>query len=588
MNFKAILKSFIHVRWRLIVVLTTMMVGIVAIKVATPLLIRHVFDRIVVPNAFGLGLAEVNAQQIGLWVMILLLMMIAGFVLQTQRVAKSAMFGNDLTAALNKEMYSTILRSELYEFNKLDINAVSLKLTKTSSEIGNEYFAHNLIGFMYHFTLVLALQITLFIINPWFGLITFISLPLFYFVTKQLDVLMTKRDERNHSLAQEHEKVVQENLRQLKNIKVLNGIAYEESQYQQLFKQLQISDRKFQSIKTINVQMISELLTGLIMITALGIGGWAIMQTQATTIGAVVATIFIVPSIFPAFRLLMDTPVLPHHIKEKIQAINEIFELKPENRADTVQQLDEVFSLKFKDVYYEYGTNSKFELQDINFEVKKGEKLGVFGLSNSGKTTLFDLITKITRPKQGNVLINNCDLNKVNTYYLRELISAVPQHHRLFTETIEKNITYPLAFDEYQYNDALNKCRLKSLIYSLEKKDKTIISEDSTLLTTAEKQKIALANAIYKDAKIFLLDDATSKMGQAIETDIINEVYKLKNKIIIVISNRIHNLMKCDKIMILNNGRIIEYGKTKELLDDQKSTFARMMKEYESSKSRVG
>jgi ABC-type multidrug transport system fused ATPase/permease subunit len=93
---------------------------------------------------------------------------------------------------------------------------------------------------------------------------------------------------------------------------------------------------------------------------------------------------------------------------------------------------------------------------------------------------------------------------------------------------------------------------------------------------------------LYKDSKIVLLDDATVKMDQNTEQEIVDEIYKLKNKIIIMISNRIHNLTKCDKIMILNNGRIIEYGKTEDLLDNKKSTFAKMMSEYEVTKTRVG
>jgi len=329
-------------------------------------------------------------------------------------------------------------------------------------------------------------------------------------------------------------------------------------------------------------------MINLVLAVLVGYGSYVALQNDLTTLGSLVASLILVPRTFPSFRKLMDTMFKPSYIAEEVETINDLLTLKPENRGDTVQQLDEIYSLKFKDVNFDYGRNSKFTMNDINFELKKGEKLGVLGLSKSGKTTLSDLIAKIIRVKQGSISINNCDINKINTYYLRELIAIVPQDSKLFYGTIEENIRYPFEFDEYKYNDALNRSQLKSVINALDKRDRTIVDENTDLLTPSQKQKIALANALYKDSKIIVLDEATSKMDQETEQEITNEIYKLKNKIIIMISNRIHNLTNCDKILILNNGRVVEYGKTSELLDNKKSTFAKMMTEQVTSKIRVG
>lgn len=582
MKFGGLFKRFLSTKWRIIVSLVILIALSVTVKVANPLIIRHIIDNIVLAGT-------IDTPRLVFWTISMGLITILGFVFDTQRIRKTMMFGNELTLLLSKEQYSSLLRSELLDANKIDHETIIKKLTEKANHIGNRYFAKNVIAFIYYSILVLAMQITLFAINPWFGLLTFIALPLFYFITKQIYAMVEKREARSHQLDEDHMKSLRENVKQLKNIKLLNGVVTEEQRYNRLLTDVTTTERKHQTLLEINSGLISDFIIGLILVGVLGIGSWMVMQADGTaTLGAIIASVAIIPRIYPAFRKMMDAQVFPSFIHDDIAEINEILELKPENRADTVQQLDEIYSLKFKDIYFDYGVNSKFNIENINFEIKKGEKLGIFGLSNSGKTTIADLITKIIRPRQGNVLINNCDLNKVNSYYLRELISIVPQNYKLFTGTIEHNITYPLAFDEYQYNEALNKCRLKSLLNGLEKKDQTIVSEDTKLLTPAEKQRIALANAIYKDAKIFILDDATAKLDQPSEMDIINEIIKLKNKITIILSNRIYTLMKCDKIMILNNGRVLEYGKTEDLLNDQKSTFAHMMKEQENSKSRVG
>ena len=182
-------------------------------------------------------------------------------------------------------------------------------------------------------------------------------------------------------------------------------------------------------------------------------------------------------------------------------------------------------------------------------------------------------------------LINNCDINKLNTYYLRDIVTYVPQNYELLDLSIEENIIYPLTLDEYKYNDALNKCKLKDLIFSLPNRDETKAREAN--LQASDVQKIALANAFYKDSPIMILDDSTSKLDSITEDNIMNEFYKLKNKISIVISNRITSVSKCDKILIINNGKVSEYGRVDELLANKHSSFAKMFSDTKPDKKVV-
>ena len=154
-------------------------------------------------------------------------------------------------------------------------------------------------------------------------------------------------------------------------------------------------------------------------------------------------------------------------------------------------------------------------------------------------------------------------------------MTYVPEEYHLLNTTIEENVTYPLSLDEYKYNDALNKCKLKDLIFSLPQRDET--NARLANLSAADIQKISLANAFYKESSIIILDDATSKLDSVTEEAIMNEFYKLKNKISIVITSRINTVVKCDKILIISNGRVVEYGTVEELLSRRNSTFAKMV-----------
>lgn len=581
MNTKSIIKNVIITNKRLLITLISIMVVSIALRIATPLILRNLLNDIVIDGA-------IKTSKLVLFSCMAIAFTLFTFFLDTQRIAQTITLGLDITSNLNQKAFSTVLHSELQEMKKADNEEIIDKIKNKAGVIGNQYIARNVVPFIYELTLCIALNITLLAVNYWFFLLTLLALPIYYFVSTQVDDMIKKREEKAKRSEENHAKFLGESLKQVKNTKLLNGINLEEDKNAKLLKKIERSYIKDNSLKLVKNEVLNSLFLDIVFACFVWIGGYLITRTNNYKIvGSLIAVMFFIPQILRSVRRLIGIMVFPQNVEKEIEALDEIFNLRPENRAESIQQLDEIYSIKFKDVAFDYEKNGKFNLENINFEIKKGEKLGILGLSNSGKTTVADLLTKIIRPKQGSILINNCDLNKINSYYLRELIAVVPQEFKLIRGTIENNITYPLPFDEYKYNDALNKCRLKQVLANIDKRDQAMVSDDTDILTVAEKQKIALANAFYKDAKIFLLDEATSKLDQTSENEIMNEIYKLKNKVIIVISNRIYNLSKCDKILILNNGRIVEYGKTSELLADSHTTFARMMDEYEQTKIRV-
>ena len=283
------------------------------------------------------------------------------------------------------------------------------------------------------------------------------------------------------------------------------------------------------------------------------------------------------PLVYNQLSKLLSTYLVKLHVSESYKRIDNILELRPEARNESLSSLsDEIHTLTFNNVSFEYNLSQK-GVDKVSFELQKGEKLGILGYQKSGKTTLVDLITKVIRPRFGNILINNCDINKLSTKYLREIVAYVPQNFSLFDGTIEENITYPQSIDEYKYNDALNKCKLKVLLMNLPKRDQENVEDVN--LSNADIEKIGLANAFYKDSPIIILDEATNKLDAQTEKEILEEFFKLKNKMMIVTSSRIATLTKCDKILILNDGKVVEFGKTAELLSNSRSAFSKMMNE---------
>jgi ABC-type multidrug transport system fused ATPase/permease subunit len=143
-----------------------------------------------------------------------------------------------------------------------------------------------------------------------------------------------------------------------------------------------------------------------------------------------------------------------------------------------------------------------------------------------------------------------------------------------------------LEFDEYKYNDALNRSGLKDILNEYEDRDQTILKEDDPK-TREMIELITLANAFYKDSKIFVLNDATSGLDARSEDAILKEIFKLKNKMIILMSNKTYNVVNCDKILIIENEQVLEYGKVSELLQDRNSAFSKLIKKVKVGKIKV-
>ncbi|HHU55785.1 MAG TPA: ABC transporter ATP-binding protein [Acholeplasmataceae bacterium] len=574
MNAKTIIKNVLLKKTKYLLSIIFLMILTITLKISIPLIVYHVINNIILTN-------DLNQNRILFWVMMTLLCAFSILLFDMIRIKRTTVLGNEITASLVKSAHSNVLRSETLEVSKLNKDDIYNKIMTNSNLIGHKYFSKSVLLVLHHSIFFGGIIITIGIINPWFLLYNLIALPIYYFLSKQIKKFLIKKEENDKLYSDQLSKQLYKNIDDVKHIKLLNGVEKEEENLDKLLANVNKSYQKIISLENLDNKFLIDLTINILFATVIGFGTWMILDSGSTTLGDMVIYFLLTPILFSSFKTIMDTKILPRHYRKYFDELNEIIELRPENRAFTVRSLDEIYSFKFKDVYYDYGRDSDFFLKDINFELKKGEKLGILGLSKSGKSTITDLIAKIIRPRQGSITINNCDINRIDTYYLRDLIAIVPQKFRLTQETIVDNIIYPYRFDDYKYNDALNKCSLKPLIYSLPKKENTKIKNST--ISESDLQRIALANAFYKDAKIFVFDEVTSKMDQDTEEEMMDSIYRLKNKIIIVISNRIYNLINCDKILILNNGKIVEYGKTSELLADRKSTFAKMLDESRSS-----
>ena len=232
------------------------------------------------------------------------------------------------------------------------------------------------------------------------------------------------------------------------------------------------------------------------------------------------------------------------------------------------QKLVSIDEIEFKNVFYKYEKSKNYALKKISFKIKKGETLGIFGKTGSGKSTILALITRNYDLSKGDILFNKKPIYEYDLESLRRKFGYVPQDGYLFSGTIEENISYSSSkIDRKNLNLASINAAIDGEIKKFPKKYKTKIGERGVQLSGGQKQRISIARAFYTKPEIYILDDCLSAVDSITERKIVKNLNKLSSKTTsIVVSHRIMSLVKCDNIIVLDEGKIIESGTHTDLI----------------------
>tara|TARA_B100000989_G_scaffold147238_1_gene109743 strand:- start:28 stop:1707 length:1680 start_codon:yes stop_codon:yes gene_type:complete len=232
------------------------------------------------------------------------------------------------------------------------------------------------------------------------------------------------------------------------------------------------------------------------------------------------------------------------------------------------QKIVSVDEIEFKNVFFRYEKSKNYSIKDISFKLKKGKTLGIFGKTGSGKSTILALITRNYDLSKGDILFNRKPIYEYELESLRRKFGYVPQDGYLFSGTIEENISYSSSkIDRKNLNLASKNAAIDREIKKFPKKYKTKIGERGVQLSGGQKQRISIARAFYMKPEIYILDDCLSAVDSITERKIVKNLNKLSSKTTsIIVSHRIMSLVKCDNIIVLDEGKIIESGTHTDLI----------------------
>jgi ATP-binding cassette subfamily B protein len=225
-------------------------------------------------------------------------------------------------------------------------------------------------------------------------------------------------------------------------------------------------------------------------------------------------------------------------------------------------------NIAFEEVEFIYPNTGIHALKHFNLQIRKGEKIAIIGRTGSGKTTIAQLLLRMYDPTKGRISIDGTDIRQLNLQDLRNQISYVPQDVFLFSDTVANNIQFGL--DVKKEDGVIQAARHASVdkeILGFAQQYETIIGERGVTLSGGQKQRISIARALIRDHELVIFDDCLSAVDTKTEKEIIDNLYTfLQNKTAIIITHRIFSLFDFDRIVVLDDGKIVETGTHRELL----------------------
>lgn len=295
---------------------------------------------------------------------------------------------------------------------------------------------------------------------------------------------------------------------------------------------------------------------------------YAVLKANLT-VGAIVTVITLIGKSYQPIAIFnveyVDYKLNKLAIKRYIDFLN----IKDDNNLTTGKKLKKFYpSVTFKHVAYKYPDSKKVLINNLNLNIKAGEKLAIVGETGSGKSTIIKLIIGLLKDYQGEILISNENLGNINLNDLYDQITYISQESPIFDGTLRENIVFDKKVSDKEILKVLKLVSLEKFYQRLEKGLDTELGEKGIKMSGGERQRVALARLFFEKSSIVILDEATSAMDNITEKEVMTNIMtNAKDKTLIIIAHRLETIKNVDKILVLSSGEIKEEGTYQELLN---------------------
>ncbi|MFV1873996.1 MAG: lipid A export permease/ATP-binding protein MsbA [Oleiphilus sp.] len=351
-------------------------------------------------------------------------------------------------------------------------------------------------------------------------------------------------------------------------VRIFGGEKYEAERFNQASQYNLKQGLKMEMTKSVSTPIIQVLVS-----LAIAILVWIALAPDIRGDMTAASFVVIIAAASTMAKPIKELTQVNEKIQRGVAAARDLFQIidTPKEKDEGTIELGRVKGeLVFNDVCFKYDTSPQQILKNINLTIKAGETVALVGRSGSGKSTLANLIPRFYDINSGAITLDNTPIDDITLRSLRDQIALVTQQVTLFNDTLAKNIAYGSLENSNlaELEDAARKANALSFIEEKEHSFDTMVGDNGISLSGGQRQRIAIARALLKDAPILILDEATSALDTESEKVIQGELDLLmKGRTTLVIAHRLSTVENADKIVVMDQGRIIEEGKHQDLLD---------------------
>mgnify|MGYP000133233708 CR=1 FL=1 len=476
---------------------------------------------------------------------------------------------SDLSYNVRKELFDHVIDLDSQTVDNFQTASL---ITRTTNDITQIQMFMSMGLTMLIKSPVLAVWAILKIVNKSFqlSLVTLVAVILVLTMIITITSLVLPRFRKVQKLTDEVNKVARENLTGLKVVRAFNAEKYEEEKFDKVNTELvntQLFNRTCFSFLNPGLTLIMSTLSlaiywiGAYLINKAGLLDKANLFSDVIVFGSY--AIYVIQ----AFMFLAMVFMILPNAKVSANRINEVLNSKIMLREGNETNSIVTGKLEFKNVSFHYG-DGKDVCENINFTVNKGETLAIIGPTGSGKTTIVSLASRIFDPTGGEVLLDDKNIKDYTFSSLYSKIAYIPQKTILFSDSIVDNLK--LGKKDAKEDDikkALNISQASEFVNNLPEKENTMLSEGGNNLSGGQKQRVAIARALCRNPEIIIFDDSFSALDYKTDKNLRNEIKTQKEGITsIIVAQRIGTIKNADKIIVVDEGRIVGMGKHHDLL----------------------
>lgn len=372
--------------------------------------------------------------------------------------------------------------------------------------------------------------------------------------------------------------VTRENLTGIRVVRAFNAEGYQEEKFDKVNTKLtnqQLFNQKAFSVLSPTMYLVMYFLTlGIYFVGAYLIKEAAIADQIVLFGDMVVFSSYAMQVIMSFLMLAMIFMMLPR-AQVSANRINEVLDTEitiKDGKIDT-DKTEERGTVEFKNVSFKYPDGEDYVLKDVSFRANKGETVAFIGSTGSGKSTLINLVPRFYDVTEGEVLVDGINVKDYTQDFLHNKIGYVTQKAVIFNDTINNNIAYgengKEKISEEKIRKAIEVAQAKEFVEKMEDNYKTLMSQGGTNVSGGQKQRLSIARAIARDPEIYIFDDSFSALDYKTDSILRKELKKYTNEVTtLIVAQRIGTIMNADKILVLDEGKVVGQGKHKELLEN--------------------